>query len=240
MLVLGNGWLGNLIAKYFDCPIYAGVINDDMRSQRLIMEYLPKVVINAIGKSGETRVNWCDNHKNETYFSNVHVPYLLAQSCKKYGIKLVHLSTCYIDYDKSFYTLTKAMAEEILKEYDDVLITRINLPLDKTSHPRNLIDKLLTYEKVTGAKSSITVIDDYLFTLKQLIEKDEKGIFNCVNPGVISPWEIIDLYEKVSCKNLNKIFVEDNKKFEIIPDVDMPEVSSSVLKQLQLYLKKII
>jgi len=237
IIVLGAGWIGKKIAEGLNCRLYENWINDEEDIARILKDNDAKIVINAIGQSGETNISWCDRNKSKTYFSNVHIPYLLKDVCKIGDIKLVHLSSCYVEYDNSFYSQTKKMAEDILLDYDNVLICRINLPIDSKSHPRNLIDKLLGYEKITGLKSSMTVLDDFIHFLKLEIEKDTTGILNFVNEGTISPWEIIEMYENYTAKDLNKIFLEDNREFKVKQDVYMPPIKKSVKQQIKKYLK---
>jgi len=237
IIVLGGGWIGRKIAEGLDCRLYDNWLLSREEIEEALDDSEIKVVVNAIGRCGETNISWCDNNKSESYFSNVHIPYLLKQVCKSKNIKLVHLSTCYVEYDNSFYSQTKKMAEDILLDYDNVLIARINLPIDSKPHPRNLIDKLLGYEKITGLKSSVTVLDDFVFSLKQEIENDSVGILNFVNEGTISPWEIVDMYEQENCTDLKKVFLEDNREFKVKQDVTMPSAKVSVRRQIKQYLK---
>lgn len=241
IVVLGNGWLGQLLAKYFDCEICSDRIIDYETALKFYKEYEPHVVINAAGVNGKISTSWCESHRVETYLGNVHLPYLLGKLGRIYEFKLVQLSTCYIDYDNSFYTRTKQMAEDILySEYEDndVLIARINLPIDKTPHPRNLIDKLLVYDEVFNETVHLTVMDDFCDALKYLIEDDRIGIWNCVNDCSISLAEIVNIYAIESGKKLNKIFVDSTRDVkEVISDVNMPNVLDSVRNQIKQYIK---
>lgn len=96
----------------------------------------------------------------------------------------------------SFYSWTKYWADQILKNFP-VLIVRLRLPIDIEPNPRNLIDKLIKYPQVIDSKNSITVIPDFLEAAKKLIEKRCTGVYHVVNPGVITPSEIMELYQKI-------------------------------------------
>lgn len=227
MLVLGGGFLGKRIAEEFDAEILTERIknaNDLSEAiSRNVMEW-PDVIVNCIGKTGRPNVDWCEKNKAETYVSNVHVPYLLAEFCKRHDIKLVHISSgCVYQGDNqkngwgeedepnftgSFYSFTKAAAEKILSEYANVLTLRIRMPIDSTPNDRELIGKLLKYDKVINTPNSVTVVQDLLDALRALLANDSVGIFNVVNPEPVTHKQILDIYEEVSGKKLNKTYIE--------------------------------
>lgn len=268
ILVVGNGWLGNKIKNYLNCDLAADLITDKNEVENLIKKYQPEIIINAIGITGRPNIDWCETHRPETYFGNVHIPYLLAEAAKKNNLKLVHLSSGCIyqgapvdrpdgwteedqpNFDGSYYSHTKAVAERLLAAYDNVLIARIRMPFDKEPSGRNLLDKLLSYKKIINLPNSLTVIDDLLKTLKGLIEQNLTGVFNCVNPGTLKHQEIIELYEEMAGVKLGKKFVNelDNvaaprsncvlssaklAKFGLA----MPDALTSVREQIKEYVK---
>jgi len=71
------------------------------------------------------------------------------------------------------------------------------MPLDNRPDERNLIDKLLKYTKVINEPNSMTTIPHALNTLKSLIERRRNGIYNLVNPGLISAQDIMHLYQRI-------------------------------------------
>lgn len=268
ILVVGNGWLGNKIKKYLNCDLAADFITNENEVADLIKKYRPDLLINAIGITGQPNIDWCESHRPETYFGNVHIPYLLAEAVKKNNLKLVHLSSGCIyqgapadrpdgwteedkpNFDGSYYSHSKAVAERLLSAYDNILITRIRMPFDKEPSNRNLLDKLLGYKKIINLPNSITVIDDYLKTLKGLIGQNLKGIFNCVNQGTATHQEIIEIYEQATGRDLGKEYVKELanvlaprsncvlstaklEKFGLV----MPDALASVREQIKEYIK---
>jgi 3,5-epimerase/4-reductase len=215
-LVFGNGFIGNRFANFLqDSTISYSRINkiDDVDLQIKIHD--PEVVINTIGKTGRPNVDWCELNKDETFFSNVTVPTLIAEACENANIRFVHIgSGCIYQTDEhsyagfsetdrpnfkgSFHSRTKIFAENILSEYGNILQLRIRMPIDDIPSPRNLIDKLIGYKYVIGdIPNSITCIPDLMTTAKILMDRNEIGIFNVINRGVITHKQILSIYKQM-------------------------------------------
>ncbi len=220
-LIFGNGYLGNQFNDYLgDEGVLSELrISDERAVVAEIEKHNPEFVINCLGKTGRPNVDWCEEHKVETMHSNVIVPALIQAACEKKGKKMVHLSSgCLYSGDKngrgfseedepnfygSFYSRTKILAERILKEFDNVLIIRPRMPLDGKPSVRNLLDKLLKYEKVISINNSISVIDDLLRITKELMECDASGVFNVVNKGAIKHDKILGIFSEASGRKLD-------------------------------------
>ena len=187
-------------------------IADAVGVASLLDEHHPDIVINAAGKTGRPNVDWCEDHKQETIHSNVLGPLVLLDACAKKNIYWVHLgSGCIYQGDKngagfteedppnffgSFYSRTKAWSDQMLSEFP-LLNLRLRMPFDASNEPRNLINKLVRYTRVLDVKNSLTFIPDFLDVLDQLITKKTTGTFNVVNPGSISPYEMMEQYKKI-------------------------------------------
>ena len=205
-LILGNGWLGNLLKEYLgeDARLYGEKMTPYDFDHHIFNEY--DVLINAIAK---TNIDWCELNKVEALQTNALLPYILSKVVNFNDKKYVFLSSACIFESKNiddikyedsipnpacFYARTKQMAEDLIQEVNQNSLTiRLRLPISEKSHPRNTLDKLLKYDKINTNQESVTVIEDMLPVLKELIEKDEKGIFHLVNEGTISPSELADL-----------------------------------------------
>lgn len=211
ILVLGNGWLGKRIAKAFD----AQCLPDNFRltTGTEIPEFLWKhfdVLINCIGK---TNIDWCENNKRECFNVNTIIANNLSALCKANGKKYVYISSACVFESKNkedkkfedspvnpqcFYSKTKAMAEELILETNpDSLIVRIRLPISSQPHPRNTITKLLSYKNVNTSQETVTVVEDMIPILSQLIREKKSGIFHLVNAGTISPAEIVEMFNHI-------------------------------------------
>lgn len=229
LLVLGNGFIGKYVSKYLGCPISDARIDDMYSIQKEINIYNPDIVINCIGKAGNPNVDWCENHIDETFRSNVFVPQILDMLCRSYKIKMVHIGSGCIynngifseedapNFIGSIYSKSKKEVEESLSK--NVLQLRIRMPISSEPGDRNLITKLLKYDKILDMENSVTVIDDFLYALKLLIQKDAKGIFNVVNPVAVKHSEILNIYNKYSNveKKFSIISIEELEKITIAP-----------------------
>jgi dTDP-4-dehydrorhamnose reductase len=210
-LLFGNGFIGNKFSNYLPDSVIAEdriVFLEDVTRQ--IGKYNPDVVINCIGKTGVPNVDWCETHKEETFFSNVTVPAYMAEVCEELGQYMVHMgSGCIYEGDKryaessipnfrrSFYSRTKLYSEQILCHYNNILQIRIRMPVDDVPSPKNLITKLTSYQKVISIANSVTCIPDLMQAASALIKKRRTGVYNVVNPGAITHKQILEMYKDI-------------------------------------------
>lgn len=163
-------------------------------------------------------MDWCETHKIETIRANVIGCLNLADVCYQRGIHMTNFATgCIFHYDDdkfqigsgvgfkeedtpnftgSYYSHTKAMVENMVKEYPNVLILRVRMPIvaDMT-YPRNFITKILTYRKVVNIPNSMTVLPELLPMAVEMAKRGLTGIMNYTNPGAISHNEILQMYK---------------------------------------------
>ncbi len=225
-LIFGNGYLGN---KFNDAIKNSEIVSIDIADINAVRDVLkkknPDVVINCAGKTGKPNIDWCEDHKDETMYSNLTGPLVLAKACSEKGVYMVHLgSGCIYQGDNkgrgfseddvpnitempSFYSLTKFVSEYMLSKFP-ILQVRLRMPLDSNKSSRNFITKITNYEKVINEPNSMTVIDDLIYAVLRLIEKRKTGIYNITNPGSITHKEILDMYKK---------YVDPDFKYELIP-----------------------
>jgi 3,5-epimerase/4-reductase len=232
-LVFGNGWLGGKIANKFGYDLVGREVNplnfDNLVS--FLDKENPPLVINAIGKTGRPNIDWCEDNKEQTIESNVVAAINLCTECSKRNIYFVHISSGCIYrgdndgegfreddapnfYGPQFYAKTKILAEKVLKEFSS-LILRIRMPIDNYSHERNLIDKLLKYDRVIDTQNSMTTIPRMLDILGELVKRRKIGIYNMVNPGTISAKEIMEMYKEIVDSKYNFEVLEIDKLDQI-------------------------
>jgi len=214
VLIFGSkGYLGTYFQKlYPEAETPRVDIANASEVAEALDEFKPDVVINAAGKTGRPNVDWCEDNKLETLHSNVTGPLVILSECAQRELYWVHLSSgCIYEGDNggkgfseedppnfsgSYYSRTKAWADQILKEFP-VLVLRLRMPFDGTKEERNLISKLTNYSRVLDAQNSLTYIPDLMDAAEQLIKKRAIGIYNIVNEGVISPYEIMEMYKEI-------------------------------------------
>jgi nucleoside-diphosphate-sugar epimerase len=217
-LVLGNGYLGNHFSRFFKCHLFAEKIKTEQMMHDILSVYKPEFVINCAGKTGRPNIDWCETHKDETFFANVLLPTYIQKACEKHQAKMVHIgSGCTYQGDNghrgfseidepnwsgNYYAWTKIVSERYLNDFD-VLQIRIRMPFNHDNNSRNLLTKLLAYDKVVEANNSITYVPDLLVATDALVQKNATGIFNVVNRDGITHGRILHHYEKISNKKLN-------------------------------------
>ena len=213
ILIFGSkGYFGSAFRQmYPDAACPETDIADPDQIAEALRAHRPDVVLNCAGKTGKPNVEWCEYHKEETVRSNVTGPLILLDECRARGIYLVHLSSgCIYDGDNggkgftetdppnftgSYYSRTKPWADAMLRDY--ALVLRLRLPFDGTGNPRNLIQKLIRYARVQDEPNSITCLSDFCKVAASLILRRATGIYNVVNEGPISPYEIVCLYRDI-------------------------------------------
>lgn len=224
ILIYGaSGWIGGKIldilrtANFESTVIVRGGarLQDYEAVKRELEHHKPTHVILAAGLTGRPNIDWCESHKHETLRINTIATAVLADYCWQRDIHLTYFGTgCIYEYDhshpmhsgmgfteedepnfdKSYYSKTKILTENILRQYDNVLILRIRMPLSDDLHPRSFITKITRYERVVNIPNSMTVLTDLLPVAVDMVQKSKLGVYNFTNPGVISHNEILDLY----------------------------------------------
>ena len=207
-----RGFMGqHFLTLYPDAATPSVDIADVSAVGSTLDEHKPDVVINCAGKTGRPNVDWCEDHKEETVHSNVIGPLVLVEECGKRDIYLVHIGTgCVYSGDSStpfsetdppnffgsFYSRTKGVIDQLLGDFP-VLNIRLRMPFDGTDNERNLINKLKKYDQLIDTQNSMTYIPDLLKAADTLIQKRATGPYNIVNPGSISPYRVMELYQEI-------------------------------------------
>ncbi len=233
-LVLGSsGYVGQKICQYLD---YQNIKYDTFSLRFNIgliekLDYICRVknikgIINCTAYTGDNSINDCEINVEKTKDANVYCVWNIVDICKKYNIPLVHISTgCIFDgdnnynetdepfFEKSVYSKTKIEAEKIVSAYSNTYICRLRLPFDFIDHPKNILSKMIRFNKVGNQKNSITNLNDFALIVVELMNSRKPfGIYNIVNPGSISMNEI----KKILFNEFGMI----NSSWEILDDND--------------------
>ena len=215
-------------------------IKDIASLERLIDKEKPDIILNT---AALTNLDFCEENPLETFSINTLGADNVGAVCQKRNIYLVHISSGCIQESLSadeahseddppnpisFYAWTKVWAEQLLlgraahrgKSSDlpsplRLLILRPRQLLGTTVSHRNTLAKMLTYTKFVDTPNSCTVIEDLLQAAEKLIIKNANGVFNVVNPGITTPYEIALMLKKV-----------------IKPDMAVQKISKQELNQM--------
>jgi dTDP-4-dehydrorhamnose reductase len=97
---------------------------------------------------------------------------------------------------ESFYSKTKAAADLVLGDMDNVAVLRIRMPISSIKVPRNLISKLIKYDKVIDIPNSVTFMDDLVSCVDWAINNKVTGIWHVTNPQTLTAAQIMKEYQK--------------------------------------------
>jgi dTDP-4-dehydrorhamnose reductase len=214
VLIFGSrGYLGGAFVSLYPHAATPLVdVADPQQVRKALAEHRPEVVINCAGRGGTPNVDWCESHQLETIHANVLGPLVLLEECSRVGARLVQLgSGCLYTGDNggagfaeddppnftgSFYSRSKLWSEQVLREFP-VLLLRPRMPFDDSHSERNLLMKLRRYRRVLTELNSLTWVPDLLAAARVLIERGRTGVFNVVNPGAVSPYEVMQMYRSL-------------------------------------------
>ncbi len=215
--VLGaSGFLGGLCAQYFR---HQGVevvadrvdVTDFTALRTVFKKHRPDAVINFAGAKAYPTIDWCEDHKEETVRINVSGAINAMTAALEAGCYPIQISSGCIyscgpekqfteedapNFFGSFYSRMRIVLQNALAELP-VLSVRIRMPMSMTSHPRNIIDKIVAYKKVISIPNSVTLIEDLWPALKLLLEKKPLGVLNLTNEGYVEHKKILEAYKKI-------------------------------------------
>lgn len=204
-------------------------IHDYQNISRLLDNTKPDRVISFAGRTSGGKYTTIDyleseDKHGENVQDNLVGPLILAITCSQRQIHFTYLGTgCIFTYDDqhtltnqigfteadvpnfkgSKYSLVKGYTDQIMQLFGhNTLNVRIRMPILPDEHPRNLITKLIKYDKICSIPNSISVLSSLFPLLIQMIEGKERGTINLVNPGQVSHNEILDLYKETLDPNL--------------------------------------
>jgi len=232
-----TGYLGSHFVDYFKEKgwevLTERVDIRDLSAVRAALEKTkPDVVLNSAGKTGVPNVDWCESNKGETALININGAINLASACAEMGIYFAHVgSGCvyegdggrehgFLETDEpnfygSFYSRTKAASEKMSDEIG-ALQLRVRIPVEGKSYDKNVINKLLKYERVASIENSFTIVEDFIPASYQLIERREQGIFNMTNVGSMDHKFLMEKYREI---------VDPSRTFEYMDEAGLAAVT---------------
>lgn len=243
LLLLGPGYIGSAFAtelqrrghKFLAVSRKHHDYTDPTTLHQLLRIHEPEFVINAAGFTGVPNVDACESRKVETVLGNVVFPAALAIECSKLGIPFGHVSSgcvynghpakgfteldppnfCFASPPCSFYSGTKALAEDVLKNYK-CYIWRLRMPFDHIPHPKNYLTKLLTYDTLLDRANSFSHRGQCVSACIDLWQNEcPYGIYNVTNPGQDFTIRICDRLIKAGLKKRFDFF-HSNEAFAAI------------------------
>lgn len=188
---------------------------DKVRSELKLWE--PSHVLCIIGRTYGDGINTIDylelpGKLKENVRDNLWGPISLAILCNECNIHMTYMGTGCIfsspdkiydendlpDFFGSSYSTVKGYTDRFMHLpflQNTVLNVRIRMPITDNMHPRNFITKIVNYDKICSIPNSMSVLPILIPYLVKMMENNNTGTINLVNPGVISHNEILQMYK---------------------------------------------
>ena len=97
----------------------------------------------------------------------------------------------------SFYSGTKALAEEELGKVGGCYIWRLRLPFDEHDGLRNYLSKLQRYPRIYDNTNSISHRGDFVQACLELWNRRAPaGVYNMTNPGHVTTREVVEMIQE--------------------------------------------
>lgn len=162
-----TGWIGGKLIELLTAQGKKFVVAETRTYNREsvlaeIERVKPTHILNAAGVTGRPNVDWCEDHKQETIRTNVIGCLMMADICAEKNIHhLLYATGCIFEYDNehviggkgfteedspnfhgSYYSHTKAMVEDLLKEFPTTCTLRVRMPISDDLSHRNFVTKV--------------------------------------------------------------------------------------------------
>jgi len=232
-IIIGDGKVSKTIRKPGD--IVVPHKKCDITVLADVMDTLKGFTGTVINCAAKTNLEWCSKNRDESYLVNTVGPINILRACQAYGCKLVHISTgCVFDGSEApvlesdhtspavWYTKTKDWADSYIQSYgyENYLILRPRQMISSKEHSTNMITKFLSHETLYCHKesNSITCTEDFSLMIEHLLKIDARGVYNCVNAGVVSPFEIAQMVKKHLRPRMNVVQITYDEMLDMIPE----------------------
>jgi dTDP-4-dehydrorhamnose reductase len=114
----------------------------------------------------------------------------------------------------SFYSGTKALAEEAIDGIGQSYIWRLRIPFDEFDNPRNYLTKIQRYAKVYDNVNSISHLGDFVQACLDLWERRAPfGVYNIVNPGFVTSRQVVEIIRRILQPKRTFEYWRDDEEF---------------------------
>ena len=114
----------------------------------------------------------------------------------------------------SFYSGTKALGEEAIRNVGNGYIWRLRIPFDEFDNARNYLSKVQRYSKVYDNVNSLSHRGDFVNGCIDTWKiKAPFGVYNVTNPGYVTTRQVIEMVQDVLKPKREFIFWESDEEF---------------------------
>lgn len=227
ILLFGPGWIGSKLLTLFqssniESRVATSRANNKVAVSDELNEYRPTHVVSCIGRThgkiDNVEIPTIDYLEYpgklvDNVTDNLYAPVLLAHLCRERDIHYTYIGTgCIFEYEDaknsfteddlpnffgSSYSIVKGITDQMMSLYHNTLNVRIRMPITAEVNDRDFITKIVRYEKICSVPNSMTVLDELLPLLLDMIQTNRTGTIHLTNPGVISHEEILEMYREI-------------------------------------------
>jgi UDP-glucose 4,6-dehydratase len=114
----------------------------------------------------------------------------------------------------SFYSGTKALGEEAIKDTGRNYIWRLRIPFDQFDNPRNYLSKLQNYAKVYQNVNSLSHRADFAAACLELwLRRAPFGAYNVTNPGFVTSAQVVEMLQRILKPRRSFDFWKNDEEF---------------------------
>ncbi|MBM3837558.1 MAG: sugar nucleotide-binding protein [Verrucomicrobia bacterium] len=114
----------------------------------------------------------------------------------------------------SFYSGTKALAEEAIAGVGQCYIWRLRIPFDEFDNARNYLSKVQRYKKVYDNTNSISHRADFVHACLDLWKlRAPFGTYNVTNPGFTTTRRVVEMIQQILQPNRSFEFWASDEEF---------------------------
>lgn len=114
----------------------------------------------------------------------------------------------------SFYSATKALGEEAIRDVGRNYIWRLRIPFDEFDNARNYLSKIQRYAKVYDNVNSLSHRGDFVRACLDLWERQAAfGTYNVTNPGAVTTQQVVTMIEQILKPNRSFNFWANDEEF---------------------------
>jgi dTDP-4-dehydrorhamnose reductase len=114
----------------------------------------------------------------------------------------------------SFYSGSKALAEEVVAGVGRSYLWRLRIPFDEFDNPRNYLSKVQQYATVYHNVNSLSHRGDFVRACLDLWERRAPfGIYNVTNPGFVTTRHVISLIQQILKPKRDFVFWSSDEEF---------------------------
>jgi dTDP-4-dehydrorhamnose reductase len=114
----------------------------------------------------------------------------------------------------NFYSGTKALAEEVIRGIGRSYIWRPGMPFNEQGGSKNFLSRIQQYPKIYDSVISLSQVLDFVRACLDLWARQAPfGIYNIVNPGVITSRQVVQMIQRMLKQERHFEFWKNDEEF---------------------------